>query len=144
MKNYSFETIDAKHEELDKYLNDKLIEYGISEANGNSPVYLYCCIKDKKGNIIGGIKGYAMLEMFYISQLFVEEKYRNIGLGTKLLSKIETVAINHNCNIIRLDTLNNKSHAFYIKSGYEKTVTISEYMKGFDLLFFHKHITMSV
>lgn len=141
MNDYSFEIIESKHEELDKYLSDELIGYGVAEANGNSPKYIYCCIKDAKENIIGGIKGYAMLNMFYISQIFVDEKHRNIGLGQKLLSEIEIVAINHDCKTIRLDTLNKKSHSFYIKAGFDKTITINEYMKGFDLLFFHKHIS---
>lgn len=144
MNTYSFETIDSKFEELEKYLNEGLIEYGVAEAGGNKPKYIYCSIKDNQHKFVGGIKGYAMLNLFYISQLFVDENHRNIGLGKKLLSEIETVAKNHGCSTLRLDTLNKKSHSFYIKSGFEKTLEIKEYMKGFDLLFFHKHINESI
>jgi len=144
MNNYSFETIDSKYEELEKYLNQGLIDYGVIEAGGNKPKYIFCCIKDDQHKIIGGIKGYAMLNLFYISQLFVDEKHRKKGLGKKLISEIENAAKNHDCNIIRLDTLNEKSHSFYVKSGFEKTLEIKEYMKGFDLLFFHKHINESI
>ena len=140
MNNYSFKTIDSEYEALEKYLNKELIDYGITEAAGNSPKYIYCGIKDSQQNYIGGLKGYAMLNLFFISQLFVDENHRNIGLGKKLLSKTERVAQNQGCNVIRLDTLNKKSHDFYIKAGFEKTIEIKQYMKGFDLLFFHKHI----
>lgn len=144
MNNYSFEIIDSKYEELEKYLSEELIRYGVTEAGGNNPKYIYCGIKDNQQNFIGGIKGYTILNLFYISQLFVDEKHRNIGLGKKLLSEIENVAKNHGCNTIRLDTLNEKSHSFYIRNGFEKTMEIKEYMKGFDLLFFHKHINQSI
>jgi len=144
MKNYSFEISESNNDQLDKYLNKELINYGIAEAKGNRPKYIYCSINDANNHIIGGIKGYAMLNMFYISQLFVNEKHRGIGLGKKLLSEIEVVAKKHNCKIIRLDTLNRKSHDFYEKSGFEKTITIHEYMNGFDLLFFHKNINKNL
>lgn len=144
MNNYSFETVDSKFEELEKYLNEELIDYGVAEAGGNKPKYIYCSIKDNQQKFVGGIKGYVMLNLFYISQLFVDENHRNIGLGKKLLSEIENVAKIHGCSTIRLDTLNKKSHSFYIKSGFEKTLEIKEYMKGFDLLFFHKHINESI
>jgi len=140
MNNYSFETIDSNYEELEKYLNDELISYGVNEADGNRPEYIYCYIKDRRHKIIGGIKGYAMFNLFYISKLFVDEKHRNIGLGRKLLTEIENVAIKHSCNTIRLDTLNKKSHSFYLNYGFEKTMEIKDYMEGFDLLFFHKNI----
>lgn len=144
MNEYSIKTVESKHEELDKYLSQQLIDYGVAEAGGNRPKYIYCSIKDSQGNYIAGIKGYAILNLFYISQLFVDKKHRNIGLGNKLLTEIENVAINHGCNTMRLDTLNNKSHSFYTKYGFEKTLEIKEYMKGFDLLFFHKHINSSI
>ncbi len=140
MNNYFFEIIESKYEKLEKYLSEELKSYGVSEAGGNGPKYIYCGIKDVQQNIVGGIKGYAMLNLFFISQLFVDKKHRNIGLGQKLLSEIEVVAKDYGCNTLRLDTLNDKSHSFYVKAGFEKTITIKEYMKGFDLLFFHKYI----
>lgn len=141
MNNYTIETMDSQYEELETYLNQELTDYGVAEAGGNKPKYIFCCIKDSKHKYIGGIKGYAMLNLFYISQLYVDENHRNIGLGKKLLTEIENVAKNHGCNTIRLDTLNKKSHSFYIKYGFEKTIEIKEYMKGFDLLFFHKRVS---
>ena len=140
MQNYSIKTLDSNCDDLDKYLDEELISYGVAEAGGHKPKYMCCYIKDDQHRFIGGIKGYVMLDLFYISQLFVDEKYRNIGLGKNLLSEIEVIAKKHACNTIRLDTLNKRSHSFYIKSGFKKTLEIKGYMKGFDLLFFHKDI----
>jgi len=144
MNNYSIETLDSNYEELEKYLNEELINYGVAEAGGSKPKYMCCYIKDDQHKFIAGIKGYAMLDLFFISQLFVDENHRNIGLGKKLLSEIEVIAKNLACNTIRLDTFNKKSHSFYEKSGFEKTLEIKDYMKGFDLLFFHKYINQSI
>ena len=41
MNNYSFETINSKFEELEKYLNEELIDYDVAEAGGNKPKYIY-------------------------------------------------------------------------------------------------------
>ena len=79
--------------------------------------------------------------MFFISHLFVEETYRNKNIGTRLLSKIEAIALNHGCNILRLNTLNKDTKNLYIKSGFKETITISGYMNGFDLTYYEKKIS---
>ena len=50
----------------------------------------------------------------------LDSKRENIGVGTALLKQMENVAINNNCNKIRLITTNDNMRAlqFYQKRGY--------------------------
>lgn len=130
----------AENSELEKYLSDSIVSYGLQQLRGKKPLKLFCCFRNARGEIVGAIMGSATLNMFFISHLFVEEKMRNKGIGTKLLSAMETYALQAGCNILRLNTLNKKTHAFYLNAGFEETACIADYMDGFDLVYYHKQI----
>ena len=134
------ESYKEDNAELEKYLSDSVVSYGIEQLEGSMPGKLACCFRNNKDQIIAGIMGSATLNMFFISHLFVEPEYRNNGLGTKLLYSIEGLALQKGCNILRLNTFNRKTHALYAKAGFEETVCISSYMNGFDLVYYHKKI----
>jgi GNAT superfamily N-acetyltransferase len=145
MNNYSIELLkisssNSSSEELEKYLSDAVICYGIDQLNGEKPTKLYCCSKDNDRNIVGGIMGYVTRNLFFITHLFVEQKHRKKGIGEALLSAIEKAAKEQNCNIVRLNTLNKGARSLYGKAGFEETTSIKEYMNGFDLLYYHKYI----
>ena len=57
--------------------------------------------------------------VIYIDILWVDEKYRENRLGTKLLKEIERIATEENCSLIHLDTFDFQAKNFYIKHGYE-------------------------
>jgi len=135
------ESYKENNEELEKYLSDSIISYGLEQLQGNEPSKLLCCFIDNKGQIVAGIMGSATLNLFFISHLFVAVEYRNKSLGTQLLSAIEELASQAGCNILRLNTFNKKAHAFYTNAGFEETISISNYMDGFDLVYYHKKIS---
>ncbi len=84
--------------------------------------------------------GYKALNIFFITQLYVENDYRNNGYGCKLLDAIENKAKLLGCNLLRLNTLNKKTVSLYTKAGFEETNRIIDYMDGFDLFYYHKNI----
>ena len=141
MDDYSIEVLPTNTEEFEKYLSDAVYHYGIDQLNGDQPVKLYRCSKDNEGNYIGGVMGYLTRNLLFITHLFVERQYRNKGIGRALLSAIEKAAKEQGCSVIRLNTLNNEAHSLYVKAGFDVTITIKNYMNGFDLVYFHKSIT---
>ncbi|NLK12620.1 MAG: GNAT family N-acetyltransferase [Candidatus Phytoplasma sp.] len=66
--------------------------------------------------ITGKIEGY---KIFYVETLFVSEKYRSIGFGTKLLGLAEEAAKIEGAKFIRLDTFSWQAKDFYTSLGYE-------------------------
>ena len=141
MDELNFEIHKEDNSELDKYLTDSIVSYGIEQLKGNKPKKLYCCYRDIKGKLVAGATGTVTLNLFFVSYLFVEPEYRNNGLGSNLLLEIEKVARQCGCNIIRLNTFNKKAQNLYLNSGFVETIKIPNYMNGFDLVYYHKNIS---
>ena len=140
MKTPVLETTETANEEIEKYLSNSIMAYGIEQMNGEKPFKIFCSFKDHKGNLIGAVMGYKTLNLFFITHLYVEKQYRNNGYANTLLKEIENKARLLGCNILRLNTLNKKTNSLYSRAGFETTSTIPNYMNGFDLMYYHKNI----
>ena len=141
MEDLSFEQFIGKNETVDNYLSKSITNYGLLQHKGNAPVKIFCSCKNSKGKFLGAVMGTKTLDLFFISHVFVEEKFRNKNIGSELLAKIEVAAKNKGCTILRLNTFNDLSHHFYEKNGFSETIRINSYMKGFDLVFYDKKIS---
>lgn len=113
-------------------LVERLNEYKISRAilekrfsdmvNEN-----YECAGVFLNNMLIGVCGLWFCTRHYagftmeIDHVYVEEDYRNQGIGKEFLSWIESYAKSKNCNTIELNTYvqNYPSHKFYYNEGYE-------------------------
>jgi GNAT superfamily N-acetyltransferase len=101
----------------------RLVEYNLSKVPLKQEVsfsWINRIIEDKNGNIIAGIlsKMYCW-NCLYIDALWVEVKYREEGLGSKLLKEVEKIAKEKGCHLIHLDTFDFQAKDFYLKYGYE-------------------------
>lgn len=76
-------------------------------------------LKDQDGQIYGGILGLIYRFALYIHVLWISEKLRGQGYGSKLLEEIESRARAKGCKLIHLDTWNFQAPEFYKKHGYE-------------------------
>lgn len=95
-------------------------------------------IKDENGNEIAGIlAGMGYWKGLEIKILWVDETYRNEGLGSKLLNHTETMAKAKGAIISMLDTFDFQAEAFYLKNGYEVVGEIKNFPNG------HKRIYLS-
>ena len=120
MEKYNIEKSSDKESEL---IIDKLINYNLSKVPNTqkkSFIWINRVIKDNHGGIIAGInsKMYCW-NCLYIDSLFVDDKYRNKGLGRKLLEEIEMIAKGNKCKLNHLDTFDFQAKDFYLKQGYE-------------------------
>lgn len=106
-----------------EYICNRLVEYNLSKVPKTQEIDFVNIDKkivDEKNNIIAGClaKMYCW-RVIYIDILWVDEKYRENRLGTKLLKEIERIATEENCSLIHLDTFDFQAKNFYIKQGYE-------------------------
>lgn len=78
--------------------------------------------------------GYYISYMFYCGRylqfcnLIVDEKYRNLGIGKKIIKYLEKKAKTLKCNKMVLDsyTQNKRSHSLYFEQGF--------YIRGFHFM----------
>ena len=73
------------------------------------------------GVIIGGINAnlYFLQSILHIDHLFVDEAYRSLDLGSKLLNHVEEIAKSKGARLSHLDTFDFQAKDFYLKQGYD-------------------------
>ena len=118
----SFKIVDQKLFEFNKSCvpptqNPEVIDVNFTIKNGDE--------------VIAGICSEVYTwKILYISVFFVEEKYRNQGLGSVLLNKLEEQAKQLGVNLIHLDTFDFQAKDFYLKHGYEVFGILDDCPKG--------------
>lgn len=134
---------ESRKEEID-LVENKIIEYNESKVPFETSIpssKINKNIKDEKGNIIAGINSiYYSWKCLYIDALWVKEKYRKEGLGSKLLNEIEETAKEYGCHLIHLDTFDFQAKDFYIKQGYEIHGVLEECPLGHKRYYLKKDI----
>jgi GNAT superfamily N-acetyltransferase len=63
----------------------------------------------------------------YVSILWIDEKYRKNGIGSKLLKDAETEALRRGCEYAHLDTMSFQALGFYKKKKYRVKTVIKKY-----------------
>ncbi|MEK4626792.1 GNAT family N-acetyltransferase [Solibacillus sp. FSL R7-0682] len=76
-------------------------------------------LKDEAGNVRGGILTEVCWNWLEIHTFMVDEDIRKSGFGTKLLAEIEMIALEKQCDFIKVDTLSFQALDFYKKNGYK-------------------------
>ena len=117
-----YQISDCNKEEYN-YIWNKLVEYNLSKVPASQePAYEYWNkkIADEDGNVIAGCtaKRYCW-NVVFVDMLWVDERYRKCGLGSKLLCAVEQEAKEKGCYLIHLDTFDFQAKDFYLRHGYE-------------------------
>lgn len=66
----------------------------------------------------------------FVSVIFVDEDYRDQGLGSILLNKVESEAKTLGVKLSHLDTFDFQAKEFYEKHGYEVFGTLDDCPEG--------------
>ena len=86
---------------------------------------------DAGGEVAGGLVGHTWATWLHVTYLWVDERHRGAGLGSRLLSRAEHLAhASHGCLNARLETWDFQAPDFYKKQGYEVVCVIPGYPPG--------------
>ena len=96
--------------------------------SGEQPVKFV--VRDSEGVVLGGILGHTRWHWLYIAKLWVDERARGRGLGTRLMRAAEDLARSRGCTDVSLDTFDYQARPFYEKLGYELFGTLEGYPPG--------------
>ncbi|MCF1506302.1 GNAT family N-acetyltransferase [Streptomyces glomeratus] len=98
---------------------------------GEREVPLHVWAFDAAGDLAGGLVGYTWASWLHVAYLWVDERHRGTGLGTRLLAQAERVAREERgCLAARLETWDFQAPDFYRKQGYEVVCVIPDYPPG--------------
>ena len=115
--------LTEEYQELEiQYIINQIDLYNLSSApTAQDPPSetINLILKDQEEQIFGGILGRMYRFALYINVLWISEKVRGQGYGSRLLEEIESKAREKECKLIHLDTYSFQAPEFYKKHGYE-------------------------
>jgi GNAT superfamily N-acetyltransferase len=77
-------------------------------------------VRDKRGEIIGGLLGRSSLGMFFLDLFYLPEALRGGGLGSRLITQAEDEARRRGCTAAFVYTVTFQAPGFYEKHGYRR------------------------
>ena len=110
--------IDETNEKVGEFINKAFTDYAIKccvELNFEE----YCFVAEEDGEIVGAITGRAYYNEVHIGDLIIDEKYRRLKVGSKLVKAVEETFVGKGYDKITLTTFGFQAPEFYKKLGYE-------------------------
>lgn len=95
------------------------------ESTKDVPIGIY--YEDEHGEKLAGLTGEIFGNWLCIKYLYVDEKIRRQGIGTRLISKAEKEAKSHGCKYAFVDTFSFQAPDFYKKLGYKEVFILTDY-----------------
>ncbi|MGV2940551.1 GNAT family N-acetyltransferase [Mesobacillus sp. LC4] len=125
------------------HVNQKLYEYNLShfpeDLRGRYREVNFFLL-DEDGNVRGGILGEVCWNWLEIHTLMVDEDLRGSGYGTQLLGEMEQIAVESNCDFIKVDTLSFQALDFYQNNGYTVYGTLDNVGRDFKHFYLKKDL----
>jgi GNAT superfamily N-acetyltransferase len=127
-----------------RLISEPLIDYNESQA-GDRRVKNYALFaRDPSGIVLGGLLGSTHWNHFFISALFVYERFRKAGIGRELMQRAEAEAITSDCDAIFLDTFDFQARGFYEKLGFTVFGVLDNYPPGHQRFYMVKPVGQTV
>ena len=115
---YTIDLVDCLDQEIEKKMRDGLMKY--ERGNGVDINYARFSLVLKKDDIaIGVLNAYRAFSEVYIDDIWVDQNYRNKGLGKKLIKNLENRFRGKGFNNINLVTSFFQAPEFYLKCGFK-------------------------
>ena len=110
--------MDEEDEAVGKFIHNGFTRYG--EQHGVTLNYDEFCFaaENADGRITGVITGRAYYDEVHIGDLIVDEQYRGIGLGSRLVRAVEEAYRGKGYRVVTLTTHGFQAPDFYRKLGY--------------------------
>ena len=123
----NFRITDDGNERDIHEIYEMLKEYNIShrEASRNVPPGVF--FEDENIKKLAGLTGETFGNRLCVRFLFVSERFRGKGIGSRLLETAEKEAKRRGCKYAFVDTFSFQAPAFYKKHGYQEVFVLEEY-----------------
>jgi GNAT superfamily N-acetyltransferase len=101
---------------------------------------LVLLLRSPDGSIAGGLLGETYWGWLHVGILWIDEKHRRQGHGTRLLAAAESEAVRRGCRHAHLDTMDFQSQPFYEKHGYRVWGELPDLPAGHRRIFLWKRL----
>ena len=110
------------------YIGEKINEIVPREVDADEDEFVLK-IENENGEIIGGCIAEAYeyhWSRLFLNTLWVDERYRHLGLGSMIIREVERIAREKGCRVVTLGTASFMARPFYEKHGYTVFTTLKK------------------
>ncbi|HAS8442454.1 TPA: GNAT family N-acetyltransferase [Vibrio vulnificus] len=133
-------TFDLQNEEFET-IRQGIRAYNAQHLPDGEVKKIGCFVRNKEGNLVGGLTGDLFTNSVFVEFLWLDEHYRQHGLGSQLMQCLEHEVKPQGVTDICLDTYSFQALDFYLKLGFEQVGQYSDYpAKGINKYFLQKVI----
>lgn len=134
---YAPKTTEKDREWMAEIFNRHNAENGVHDGE---PESFHFDAKSEDGERIGMLFGALFHDWCKITGLAVDDKYRQQGVGSKLMQKAESLAEERGCVGIVLNTTSYQAGGFYEKHGFEVFGKLPKFSGGKHESIYYKKI----
>lgn len=121
-------------------LDQRLEAFNVARTGLDDARPLAVVLRDEDGRLVGGLKGTTTFGWLYVSVLWLEEDRRGAGLGSELLRRAESEAVERGCHAACLTSFSFQAPDFYLRHGYRVFGQLEDYPRGETLYFLRKSL----
>lgn len=130
MKNITLETDLTPSRDNIQKLGDGLNQHAIQNIGSRGFNAVAIWARNESGEIMGGVQAFMNWNWLHVCLIWLDESLRGQGLGTTLLSEIESIGRENGCTNAHLDTFSFQAKGFYERYGYEVYGCLEDYPPG--------------
>jgi ribosomal protein S18 acetylase RimI-like enzyme len=106
--------------------------FGFEEARLGNPIHTHfgIFVRDGDGRVQGGVDCHVMWRRVFVKTLWLPDRLRNQGHGTRLMTGVETEGRRLKCRSVWLTALGDRAYRFYYGIGYRKFGEHEDYVAG--------------
>jgi GNAT superfamily N-acetyltransferase len=138
MKPMNIELAENPTPEDIKRVHDSLELFSQMHTAPSAYQPLVVFVRNDNDDIIGGLTGGTYWQWCHVDILWLDERLRGQGIGSKLLQMAEDEATRRGCVGIFLDTMSFQAPDFYVKHGYTEWGKLDDFPPGHQRIFFKK------
>jgi N-acetylglutamate synthase-like GNAT family acetyltransferase len=123
-----------------QYLEDRIDEYNVARTGIADVRLLAIILRDDGDRIMAGLYGWTWGRTCEVRTLWVHERWRSQGLGTRLLEAAEAEARERGALQIVLSTHDFQAPEFYRRLGFEVVGQVEDYPVGHRSIYLRKRL----
>jgi GNAT superfamily N-acetyltransferase len=129
-------------EEFNPTVNEVIIQgiqkYNLPFFKQSDLQFFVVYARNEQSEVIGGLCGDILGTCACVDYMWVDEKQRGQGIGSKLFAKLENFAKSKKCTSIQLFTYDFQAEKFYKKLGFQSIGIVPKWIEDHDTIFLRK------
>jgi ribosomal protein S18 acetylase RimI-like enzyme len=109
---------------------DGLVKYNLDHVGEYASGAIDIYVRNSTRTVVAGLISDYFMRWCSVHAIWVDDCYRNAGIGTRLMDMLESHAFTAGCLSICLETFSFQARGFYEKRGYHVVSELADFPPG--------------